>query len=553
LTIRRQTSDDPDTERARLAAARSRALDELDRLIETRRDRLAPDDLAIFDAQRLMLEDPELLAQVDEAIAEGASAERAWSISIQVTAGRLQALPDPYFQARAADIRDIGERVLRHLLGVVEVPALPDHPVVVLAEDLSPSDTVGLDTSRVLAFCTVRGGPTSHAAILARRLDLPAVVGLGKELLDVAEGETLVVDGEAGIVIVDPDALTLANAQRRQAALLAQRWELDMAAGEPALTSDGARIEVAANIGNLEDAEAAARHGADGVGLLRTEFLYLDRLTAPSEEEQVAAYRAILEALGGKPVVIRTLDVGGDKPLPYLPLSEEANPFLGVRAIRLAQQYPDLLRQQLRAILKASHGYPVRVMFPMVAVVDEIRQLRALVEEIKAELTVEGVPVTEDLQLGMMVEIPSAALLAHHFAPLVDFFSIGTNDLSQYTFAADRTNATVAALADALHPAVLQLVALVVKAAQSAGRWVGVCGELAADEVAVPVLIGLGVDELSVNPVSVPRIKAAVREWSLSEARVLAGRALDLESASAVRELIQSSLASQRHLSQFKV
>lgn len=541
LTIPPDAGETPSIEEYRLAQAREAATAELCQLIESQRDRLAPDALAIFEVQVMMLSDPDLLDRVTAATAEGASAEAAWSASIRHVATDLEALPDPYFRARAADVRDVGERVLRRLLGVPVVLPMPDHPVVIMAEDLMPSDTVRLNTERVLAICVAGGGPTSHAAILARRLGMAAVVGLGQDLMDVPDGTALLVDGDAGELIVDPDEVTLDAAWTRQAAWR-ERWDdAKAAAYRPALTRDGHQIAVEANAGNLTDVETAVGHGADGIGLLRTEFLYLDRSTAPSEDEQMAAYRAILQALDGRPVIMRTLDIGGDKPLCYVSLPQEPNPFLGVRAVRLARRYPELLRRQLRAILRVGLGYAVRVMFPMVSGTQEVRWLRELFEELRDELTASGEPIPDDVQIGIMVEIPSAALLAERFVPWVDFFSIGTNDLSQYTLAADRTNAAVATLADGLHPAVLRLIRIVIKAARGSDTWVGLCGEVAGEELAVPILIGLGVDELSVNPKQVPLVKAAVRRWSLAEARDLANQALALDDGHAVRELVEGA------------
>lgn len=530
-----------EAERARLRAAQDRAAAELAALLEAQRGRLSAEELAIFEAQALMLRDPELMAAVEAELAAGASAEVAWSRAVEAFAAQLAALPDPYFQARAADVRDIGNQVLRHLVGASEEPSMPEHPVVVVADDLLPSETVRLDPQRVLAFVTEGGGPTAHAAILARRLGVPAVVAVGGALRAVRDGALLLVDGEEGWVEVEPEPEAVRQAQVRQAVWRRERAQAEAAAHEPARTRDGVQIEVAANVGSLADAQAAFEKGADGIGLLRTEFLYLERAAAPTEEEEVAVYRALLEAMGGRPVVARTLDVGGDKPLPYLPMPPEANPFLGVRGVRLSRRHPELLRQQLRALLRAGAGFPLRVMFPMVSTVEEIRWLRECFEAVRSDLAAEGHPLPQDLQMGMMVEVPAAALLAEHFLPWVDFFSIGTNDLAQYTLAADRTNPAVAGMADGLHPAVLRLIRHVTDAAEGTGKWVGVCGELAGDLQAVPVLIGLGVRELSVNPVQVPAVKAAVRRWSLSEARALAEAALRQGSAEEVRQLVRSA------------
>lgn len=534
----RTRGEDAAVERMRLQAAQERAAAELAALREAQRDRLSPEELAIFEAQELMLQDPELMAAVEAELVAGASAEAAWRKAVEAFAAQLAALPDPYFQARAADVRDVGNRVLRHLAGGPEAPSMPDHPVIVVADDLLPSETVSLDPRRVLAFVTEGGGPTAHAAILARRLGVPAVVAVGADLQTVPDGVLLLVDGEGGWIEVEPDPETVRQAQARRALWLQERAQAEAAAHEPAQTRDGVRIEVAANVGSLEDAHEAFRNGADSIGLLRTEFLYLERTAAPTEEEEVAVYRALLEAMGGKPVVVRTLDVGGDKPLPYLPMPPEANPFLGVRGVRLSRQHPALLRQQLRALLRAGAGFPLRIMFPMVSTVEEIRWLREFFEDVRSTLAAEGHPLPQDLQVGMMVEVPAAALLAEHFLPWVDFFSIGTNDLTQYTLAVDRTNPAVAGMADGLHPAVLRLIRHVTAAVEGTGKWVGVCGELAGDLVAVPVLIGLGVQELSVNPVRVPEVKAAIRRWSLADARALAEAAIRQADAAAVRSLV---------------
>ena len=538
LSVEPAQAADPEQERQRLHQALGKARAELGELLVQQKERLSQEEMAIFEAQQLMLADPELIARTEERIAQGCTAAWAWQEATTQMAEALAALPDPYFQERAADVRDVARRVLRFLTGKVDQATLPSQPVVMLAEDLMPSDTVDLDPDRVLAFCTVGGGPTSHAAILARRLGIPAVVGVGEALREVETGTTVLVDGDTGLVVVHPAPAEVEAATRQQALQSALHERATAKAHAPAVTRDGRQVEVAANVATLADAQEAFHLGADAIGLLRTEFLFLGRSSPPSEEEQFQAYRAIFHAMQGKPVVVRTLDVGGDKPLPYLSHPPEVNPFLGVRAIRLARDHPDMLRLQLRAILRAGAGSPTRIMFPMVATVEEMRWLRTVVKEALASLRAEGHPVPEDLQIGMMVEVPSAALLAEAFCPLVDFFSIGTNDLAQYTLAADRTNARVAALADGLHPAVLRLIDMLVRAAHQHGRWVGVCGEIAGETVAVPILIGLDVDELSVSPNRVPEVKEVVRKWEKRRAREVARLALRQESPDQVRHLV---------------
>jgi phosphocarrier protein FPr len=434
--------------------------------------------------------------------------------------------------ARSADLHDVGYRVLRLLVGADGTGTkLPDHPVVIMAKDLAPSDTAALDKDRVLGFGTAVGGPTAHSAIIARALSLPAVVSAGERVLDIADGTMVILNGETGIVTIEPDEAAIAEAKAAQEKWLALRQAAQKSSTEPAVTKDGHRVEVVANIGGVADADKAMLSGAEGVGLLRTEFLFLERTEAPTEDEQFAVYCDIAKAMAGQPVIIRTLDIGGDKPLPYIEVPPEANPFLGERGIRLCLNRPELLRQQLRAILRAAEFGQLRIMFPMVADISEWRAARAMVEEVRAEL---NAPVVE---LGIMVEIPSAAMMADAFATEVDFFSVGTNDLTQYTLAMDRMHPSLAGKSDGLHPAVLRLIANTIKAAHANGKWVGVCGELGADSQAGPILVGLGVDELSVTVPSIATVKANVRAMTLSEAQNLAERALKCSTAGEVRAL----------------
>ncbi len=518
-----------DQEHSRLHAALDAARQQLVTLREQLLRRGATDEAAIFEAHRDLLDDPELLGAVHAAIGEGRTAAAAWQSAVAQQAAELAALPDPLLAERATDMRDVGERVLRHLTGAADTPALPELPVVVVAYDLTPSETAAFDPQRVLGFCTAVGGPNAHTAILARALGLPAVVSAGPRALELVPGTTVILDGAAGTVTVEPDAETLAKAREAQERERARKAAARAAAAEPAITADGHRVEVLANIGGVADARKAGKAGAEGVGLLRTEFLFLERTTAPSEEEQYGVYHAIAEAMNGLPVIVRTLDIGGDKPLPYLDLPREENPFLGERGIRLCLAHPGLLRQQLRAILRATSAGPLRIMFPMIADVEELRAARAMVEELRAELKAPPVEV------GIMVEVPSAALMADALAKEADFFSIGTNDLTQYTLAMDRTHPNLAARADGLHPAVLRLIARTAEAAHAAGKWVGVCGELGADPAAVPILVGLGVDELSVSVPAIPGVKAQIRSLTLAECKERAQRALACATAAEVR------------------
>lgn len=521
-------------EEVRLAAALAQAREQLTTLHKQMLQGAAAKEAAIFEVHLELLEDSDLLDAVLAAIRQGNNAARAWQTTIESRAKAVAALADPLLAGRAADLHDVGYRVLRLLVGAEDSGSRwPDHPVILAAHDLSPSQTAALDPGRVLGICTAAGGPTAHAAIIARALTLPAVVSVGAGILDVANGTVVVLDGNAGTVAVAPDGVALARAEQAQAAWRSTRAASLDAAGQPAITVDGHRVEVVANIGGLKDAQKAVAAGAEGVGLLRTEFLFLDRADPPGEEEQVTVYRDIALAMQGRPVIVRTLDIGGDKPLPYIQVPHESNPFLGERGIRLCLNRPELLRQQVRAILRASTAGPLRIMFPMVADVTEWRRARALVEEVRVELGVPAVP------LGIMIEVPSAALMTDAFAREVDFFSVGTNDLTQYTLAVDRQHPSLAAMSDGLHPAVLRLIARVVEAAHAEGKWVGVCGELGADPAAVPILVGLGVDELSIGVPAIPTVKAQIRGFSRAQAQAHAQRALACATAAEVRALAE--------------
>jgi phosphocarrier protein FPr len=519
--------DDPQAEWARLQATITTAGQEIQDLQSAAVTQIGASEAEILAAHRLILQDPELLTTLEQRLQqEKINAEAAWQQEMEKLASRYAALDDAYMQARAADIQDVAQRVLTHLLDL-ELPNLDfDRPVILVAGELTPSDTVRLDTDKILGLCTERGGATAHSAILARALGIPAVVGAGPGVWELTTGLEIGLDGTQGLVWTQPDANKRADLQARQSAWRQSQQDLRAAGQQPAVTQDGRRIEVAANIGRPEDAAQAIEYGAEGVGLFRTEFLFLDRDTAPDEAEQLAAYRQVAERFGDRPVIIRTLDVGGDKPLPYLDLPVEDNPFLGVRGIRFCLARPELFKTQLRAILRAGVGYNIKLMLPMISTVAEVRESKALVETVKAELAAAGEPFVADMDLGIMIEVPAAVVIADQLAPEVAFFSIGTNDLTQYVMAADRGNAGVANLIDALQPAVLRMVKQTVEAGHAAGIWVGMCGELAGNPEATAILVGLGLDELSMSAPAIPAVKATIRNLTLPTSQTEANRSL---------------------------
>jgi phosphoenolpyruvate-protein phosphotransferase len=532
-------ANDARLERQALDAALEQAKAELDALQARLRQEGAGGKAAIFAAQRELLDDPDLLEIAGEALARGKSAAFGWQVAFTRHADRLGSLKNELLAARANDLRDVGRRVLQKLTGVEAEPVTYEADTILVAEELAPSDTASLNRANVLGLCTTTGGTSSHVAILARSLEIPLVAGIDPRALDLPKGTPVILDGTRGTLRLNPSTADIARIHQLQEEQGRTR-SADLArAHEPATTLDGHRVEVAANIGGLADAQQAIALGAEAVGLLRSEFLFLHRTTAPTEEEQHAVYRDVARALGpGRRLVVRTLDVGGDKPLPYLPLPREDNPFLGERGIRVLLNRPELLRTQLRAILAAARDGSVAVMFPMVATLDEWRSARAILEEERQRL---GAP---RIEVGIMVEVPSAALLAEQFAREVDFFSIGTNDLTQYALAMDRGHPRLAPQVDGLSPAVLRLIDQTVRAARTHGRWTGVCGGIAGDPQAVPLLIGLGVDELSVSVPAIPALKAQVRRLRLEACRALAQAALECATAADVRALVPLDAAS---------
>lgn len=506
---------DPGREEARLLEAVSESRREVEGLAARLASSVGEKEAEILRSQLALLADPEIIGVAAERIEAGRMrAEAAIAGVISETAELFRSMEDDaLLRERAADIEDVGRRILGKLAGREAAPrgAMPEGSIVA-AGDLKPSDTAGLDASRVLAFATDRGGPASHSAILAKAMGLAAVVGLGDFASQVRDGQLLIVDGVGGLVYLEPDAATLAEYEKKRADYEADRNALRALSASETFTRGGKRVLVAANIGGLEDAARAIDNGAEGVGLFRTEFLYMDRSAAPDEEEQFRTYKAVLEKMAGKPVVVRTLDVGGDKDVPYLGLPKEANPFLGLRAIRLCLRRPELFRVQLRALLRASACGKLKIMFPMISCLDELEAAKAALEACKGELEAEGVGFDRGVEVGIMVEIPSAALAAGELAAECDFFSIGTNDLTQYTLAVDRMNGAIADLYDSLNPSVLRLVRMTIDAAHAAGIPCAMCGELAGSPAAIPILLDYGLDEFSMSAAAIPTAKKLIGE-----------------------------------------
>ncbi|WP_236672231.1 phosphoenolpyruvate--protein phosphotransferase [Croceicoccus sp. YJ47] len=514
-------------------------------LIDDTTRRLGAGDAAIFTAQAELLDDTDLITLACQMMVEGHGVAWSWHNAVERIAGRFAALGNPVLAARAADLRDVGRRVLAQLdpsLSNGSLADLPDTPVILVASDLSPSDTATLDTERVAGIATALGGPTSHSAILARTLGLPSVVAGGAKLLATRPGTTAIVDGDSGRIWIDPAAQDLQSARDWIAKLDRQRAAQEAERGKPAITSDGVRIEVSANVNRPDQVSFAMTQGGEGVGLMRTEFLFLEAGETPDEDAQYGIYRAMIDALDGRPLIVRALDIGGDKQVPHLALPQEENPFLGVRGARLLLRRPDLLDPQLRALYRAAKGGgPLSIMFPMITSAWELIRLRARCEEIRAELNAPAVPI------GIMIEVPAAAVQARVLAEHADFFSVGTNDLTQYALAIDRQNPELASEADSLHPAVLNLIATCVEGARAHGRWVGVCGGLAGDPFGAAILAGLGVTELSMTPRDIPAVKARLRTSSLADLETLAGHALHAASADDVRALDRKGSPTEPH------
>lgn len=522
----------PSEEGYRFQNALDAAQAELSKLYEEVKTRLGSGKAAIFRVHSEFLNDTGLIQQAVVLIYAGHNAAWSWQQAINDRVRQMAKLDDPILAGRAVDLSDVGQRVLRQLVEQAEARAVShDGPGILIAEDLTPSDTASLDTDIILGLVTARGGATSHTAIIARSLGIPAVVGVGEAALDIADGTLAILDGSNGKLYLKPGDADVQGARNVQQELQRQQDAAKATRFAPAVTSDGHRVEVVANINRAVDAPPAIEAGAEGVGLMRTEFLFLARDQAPTEDEQFEEYRAMAQALAGRPLIIRTLDIGGDKEVPYLNLPKEDNSFLGIRGIRLCLARPDLFVPQLRAIYRAASYGSIKIMFPMIATLEELAQARAIAEQVRQELNAPRVDI------GIMVEVPSAVILADHFAQEIDFFSIGTNDLTQYTLAMDRLHPQLAKQADALHPAVLRMIELTVKAANKAGKWVGVCGGLAGDPKGAVILTGLGVTELSVGIPSIAPVKAEIRSRSLAEMQGIAQQALQCRTAAEVRNL----------------
>ncbi|CAJ1183078.1 phosphoenolpyruvate-protein phosphotransferase [Companilactobacillus paralimentarius DSM 13238 = JCM 10415] len=530
LSFTKKSISDADAEISRLKDAISTSDDELTKIRDTAKESLGEEEAQVFDAHKMILADPEFTGAVEKEVSDkNVNAEQALHDVSENFISIFEGMTDnPYMQERAADVRDVTKRVMAHLLGVeLPNPALIDHQVVIVAHDLTPSDTAQLNKKYVKGFVTDIGGRTAHSAIMARSLELPAVVGTDTITTDVKAGDTVIVDGLSGAAIVDPSDDDVKKYQQKAKDFAEEKAEWEKLKDEASVTADGKHFDIAANIGTPDDLEGVIENGAEGIGLYRTEFLYMQSDSLPTEEDQFKAYKKVLEGMKGKPVVVRTMDIGGDKHLPYLPLPEEMNPFLGYRAIRISLDRQEIFRTQLRALLRASAFGNLRIMFPMIGTLQEFRDAKKVFEEEKANLVKDGVEVSDDIQLGMMMEVPAAAVLADQFAKEVDFFSIGTNDLIQYTMAADRGNEHVSYLYQPYNPSILRLIKHVIESAHKEGKWAGMCGEAAGDNTMLPLLLSMGLDEYSMSATSVLRVRSLMKKLSTKDLATLADRAVN--------------------------
>lgn len=540
--VKDQKTDDPDMEAGVLYTAKAHCLADLDALVARANDLLGEEKAVILKGQVSMMNDPSFFPPMERKILrEKWTAETAVRMVTIQTASIFESMPSEYMRERAADVRDVGSRLLSYVRGR-QGSQLSDiqEEIIIVADDLSPSDTVQLDKQFVLGFVTRVGGKTSHTAILANSLGIAAILGAGSSIEQINDGDLLAIDGATGVCIVNPDTKTIEDMREKMRLQEESRQQLQAFADKDAVTVDGFKVEIAANIGTPEEAHGLLGAGAEAVGLYRTEFLFMSRSSMPNEETQFQAYKSVAEAMQERPVVIRTLDIGGDKELPYLELPHELNPFLGYRAIRLCLDRPDLLVTQLRAILRASAYGNLKVMFPMISGLEEWRKAKGIFEEVREQLRLEAIPMAEKIEVGIMIEIPSAALQADRFAKEVDFFSIGTNDLVQYTLAVDRMNEKVSYLYDYFHPAVIQLIKQVIDASDRQGKWTGMCGSMAGDPLAAPLLMGLGLHEWSMSPSAIQKIKRQIINLNRNDCKELVERILDMDTPTEVRRALEA-------------
>ena len=543
LSFSETSIDDSEAEIKRLDDAVEASKSELELIKQKATENLGEEEAQVFEAHLTILADPELLGQIKDKIKnDKVNAEAALKSVTDMFIEMFEAMTDnAYMQERAGDIRDVTKRIMSHLLGVtLPNPALIQEEVIIVAHDLTPSDTAQLDRNYVKGFITDIGGRTSHSAIMSRTLEIPAVVGSGTATTDIQEGEMVIIDGINGDALVDPTDAELADYKQKAADFAAQKEEWARLKDAKSVSADGKEVLLGANIGTPDDVLGANDNGAEAVGLFRSEFLYMNSNELPTEDEQYEAYKAALEGMNGKQVVVRTMDIGGDKELPYLPLPEEQNPFLGYRAIRICLNRQDIFRTQLRALLRASKYGRLAIMFPMIATVQEFKDAKAIFEEEKANLVASGVEVSDDIQVGMMMEIPAAAMIADKLAKYADFFSIGTNDLIQYSMAADRGNERVSYLYQPYNPSILRLIKNIIDASHKEGKWTGMCGEMAGDQIAVPLLLGLGLDEFSMSATSILKTRSLIKKLDSKEMKELADKAVsDCETVDEVVSLVK--------------
>ncbi|RLQ97082.1 phosphoenolpyruvate--protein phosphotransferase [Falsibacillus albus] len=541
LSFEKKEISDKEQEVSRFQQAIATSKSELEAIRDKAKTDLGEDKAAIFEAHLLVLSDPELLTPIEDKIkTEAVNAEVALKETADMFVSMFESMDNEYMKERAADIRDVTKRVLSHLLGVQVVnPSMIAEEVIIIAEDLTPSDTAQLNRQFVKGFTTDIGGRTSHSAIMARSMEIPAVVGTKSVTDEIQNGDLVIVDGLNGEVHINPTPEVIDQYKKEHEKYEAQKAEWAKLVNEPTVSNDGHHVELGANIGTPKDLKGVTEHGGEAVGLYRTEFLYMGRDELPTEDEQFSAYKAVLEGMEGKPVVVRTLDIGGDKELPYLNLPKEMNPFLGFRAIRLCLEEQDIFRTQLRALLRASIYGNLKIMFPMISTLNEFREAKAILSEEQAKLNETGVKTADNIEVGIMVEIPSTAVMADLFAKEVDFFSIGTNDLIQYTMAADRMNERVSYLYQPYNPAILRLVKMVIDAAHKEGKWAGMCGEMAGDEIAIPILLGLGLDEFSMSATSILKARSQISRLNHKEMKELANDVLQLHTNDEVIEAVK--------------